>query len=236
MLLSFPCFSLLGTIVSCCHVIFLFIAICYCYCSSSLCNIDVPFLAMHCSSTPFVVVCCYYCFSSQCVNVVFHHCALLLFPSFMCVAIVVLHQHGLLLLLFCHHVLLLLLIMCYCSPYSYFYWYVSLPFPKYLLNLLLLLNSSLLCYYCSLLSSLWFGSFNLVLPITFAFVQMREKKHEASSFIFFKVSFHIFLLFINFSFCMYVCMCFMNIYVFGFFLVYVFCMLIILGLLFVYKV
>ncbi len=112
----------------------------------------------------------------------------------MCVAIVVLHQHTLL--------LLFLVIMCYCSPY--FYWYVSLSFFKYLFNLLLFHNSSLLCYYYSPSLSLWFGSFNLVLPITFAFVQMRGKKHEASSLKNFKVSFYIFLLFIYFSFCMYV--------------------------------
>ncbi len=95
-LLSFPCFSLLGTIVSHCHVLFLFLAAKH-NCSSS------PFVIVHrhyallispsllsiVLATPFVVVCFYYCSSSQCVNDVFHRCALLLFPSFMCVTIVV---------------------------------------------------------------------------------------------------------------------------------------------------
>ncbi len=116
----------------------------------------------------------------------------------------------------CHHVLSFLVVMCYCSPY--FYWYVSLSFSKYLSNLLLLLNSSLLCYYCSPSSSSWFGSFNLVLPITFAFVQMKGKKHEASSLKKFQgelLYFPFVYLFFHFV-CMF-CMCFTNMYVFGFF-------------------
>jgi hypothetical protein len=97
-LLSFPCFSLLGTIVSRCHVLFLFLAAKH-NCFSS------PFVIVHrhyallifpsllciVLATPFVVVRFYYCSSSQYVNVVFHRCAFLFFSSFMCVAIVALH-------------------------------------------------------------------------------------------------------------------------------------------------
>ncbi len=199
-LLSFPCFSLLGTIVSRCHVLFLFLAAKH-NCSSS------PFVIVHrhyallifpsllciVLATPFVVVRFYYCSSSQYVNVVFHHCAFLFFSSFMCVAIVALRWHGLL--------LLFLVIMCYCSPY--FYWYVSLSCTKYLSNLLLFLNSSLLCYYCSPSSSLWFSSFNLILPITFAFVQVREETWNFKLNVFQDELLYYFFVYLSFI-CMYV--------------------------------
>jgi hypothetical protein len=200
-LLSFPCFSLLGVIVSRCHVLFLFLG------------------ARHdCSSSPFVIA------------IVFRHYALLMFPSLLlllllCIAIIV-PRHSVLMLSFIvvHYycllplcVLLLLLFVdmrySYCSLAScaivIYHHALLLPifllsFPKYLYNSLLLLNFSLLCYYCSPSSSLWFGSFDLVLLITFAFVQAREKKHEASNQKNFKVSFYISLLFVCFSFCLYV--------------------------------
>ncbi len=86
-LLSFPCFSLLGVIVSRCHTLLLFIATRHNYSSSPFVSAIVlhhyallmfPSLLCIVLAIPFVVVHCYCCSSSQCVNVVPHRCALLL--------------------------------------------------------------------------------------------------------------------------------------------------------------
>lgn len=87
------------------------------------------------------------------------------------------------------------------------------------------------CHPCGLAPSIWFYPY-----LCFCANEGKEtwslklKNFQGELLYFF------FVLFFFFSFCMYVCMCFMNMYVFGFFWLYVFCMLIVLSLLFVYKV